>query len=175
MSVLQFDKIPYENVKEGLQRKIKKIFSYVAGFTEWMLDYEGLGAPLVKALYVILLLIVLMYPWWSYPLWINFGLWLGKAWSIIALTLWLIQWPTLFLLAAYVKYRMEGSDRRYKMELSRKIGIGIVMMIPTFVFSGLLWDLSHSWIAVIILIAAMIYLYKEIITGKIKSLFTKKS
>ena len=61
------------------------------------------------------------------------------------------------------------------MELSRKIGIGIVMMIPTFVFSGLVWDLSHSWIAVLILIAAMIYLYKEIITGKIKSLFTKKT
>lgn len=103
-----------------MQRKIKKIFSYVAGFTEWMLDYEGLGAPLVKALYITLLLIVLMYPWWSYPLWINFGLWLGKTWSIIALTLWLIQWPTLFLLTAYIKYRMEGSDRRYKMELSRK-------------------------------------------------------
>ena len=61
----------------------------------------------------------------------------------------------------------------YKMELSRKIGIGIVMIIPTFVISGLFWDLSHSWILVFIVIAGMIALYKQIITGKIKSIFKK--
>ncbi len=57
------------------------------------------------------------------------------------------------------------------MELSRKIGIGIVMMIPTFVISGLFWDLCHSWIAVLLVIAGMIFLYGKIITGKIRSLF----
>ena len=60
------------------------------------------------------------------------------------------------------------------MELSRKIGIGIVMMIPTFVISGLFWDLSHSWILVFIVIGGMILLYKQIITGKIKALFKNK-
>jgi len=56
------------------------------------------------------------------------------------------------------------------MELSRKIGIGIVMMIPTFVISGLFWDIFHCWIAVFVVIAGMGLLYTQIITGKIKSL-----
>ncbi len=57
------------------------------------------------------------------------------------------------------------------MDIPRKIGIGIVMMIPTFVISGLFWDICHSWIGVFIVIIAMAFLYKEIITGKIKKLF----
>ncbi len=61
------------------------------------------------------------------------------------------------------------------MELPRKIGIGIVMMIPTFVLSGLFWDICHSWIVVFLVIASMAFLYKEIITGKIKSFFKKQS
>ncbi len=59
------------------------------------------------------------------------------------------------------------------MDLPRKIGIGIVMMIPAFVFSGLFWDLTHSWIVVFLVIASMIFLYTQIITGKIKSFFRK--
>ncbi len=61
------------------------------------------------------------------------------------------------------------------MDLPRKIGIGIVMMIPTFVLSGLSWDICHSWIVVLAVITAMAYIYKKIITGKIKSLFKKKA
>ena len=34
------------------------------------------------------------------------------------------------------------------MNLWRKIGIGIVSMIPAFVLSGLIWDMSHSWLSV---------------------------
>jgi len=60
------------------------------------------------------------------------------------------------------------------MELSRKIAIGIVMMIPTFIISGLFWDLSHSWIAVFIVIIAMTFLYSGIITGKIRRLFKRE-
>ena len=59
------------------------------------------------------------------------------------------------------------------MELSRKIGIGIVMMIPTFVISGLFWDIFHCWIAVFVVIAGMGFLYKYIISGKLKALFAK--
>jgi hypothetical protein len=61
------------------------------------------------------------------------------------------------------------------MDLPRKIGIGIVMMIPTFVLSGLSWDVCHSWIVVLAVIVAMAFLYKEIITGKLRSLFKKQS
>ncbi len=57
------------------------------------------------------------------------------------------------------------------MELPRKIGIGIVMMIPTFVLSGLFWDITQSWIAVFLVIATMICVYFSIITGKLKRIF----
>lgn len=59
------------------------------------------------------------------------------------------------------------------MELPRKTGIGIVMMIPTFVLSGLLWDLSHCWLLILATIAGMGFLYAQIITGKIRALFRR--
>lgn len=36
------------------------------------------------------------------------------------------------------------------MDLPRKLGILIVMIIPGFVIGGALWNLTHSWIAVLI-------------------------
>lgn len=41
------------------------------------------------------------------------------------------------------------------MQITRKIGIGIVMMIPSFVGAGALWDIFESWIAVIIWVLIM--------------------
>ena len=41
------------------------------------------------------------------------------------------------------------------METARKIGIGIVMMIPSFVGAGFLWDIFESWFAVIVWILIM--------------------
>ena len=35
------------------------------------------------------------------------------------------------------------------MDLYRKIGIGIVTMIPAFVLGGLVWELFGSWLAVL--------------------------
>ncbi|MBN2062288.1 MAG: hypothetical protein JW882_17935 [Deltaproteobacteria bacterium] len=52
------------------------------------------------------------------------------------------------------------------MDISRKIGIGIVMIIPTFVGSGALWGIFHSWIAVIVWILIMGLVYKNIICGR---------
>ncbi len=34
------------------------------------------------------------------------------------------------------------------MDLPRKLGILIVMIVPGFVIGGALWSLMHSWIAV---------------------------
>jgi len=42
-----------------------------------------------------------------------------------------------------------------RMETARKIGIGIVMMIPSFVGAGFLWDIFESWFAVIVWILIM--------------------
>ena len=52
------------------------------------------------------------------------------------------------------------------MEITRKIGIGIVMIVPGFVFGGLLWEFVESWIAVLILEIIMAAVYYSIITGR---------
>ncbi|RLF54529.1 MAG: hypothetical protein DRN37_10135 [Thermoplasmata archaeon] len=49
------------------------------------------------------------------------------------------------------------------MATPRKIGICIVMIIPTFVFSGLLWQWFHSWFPVIGMIIVMGILCARII------------
>jgi hypothetical protein len=53
------------------------------------------------------------------------------------------------------------------MDLFRKIGVGIVMIVPAFVFGGLIYDLLHSWLAVLVLELIMIGLYGTIISGKL--------
>ena len=47
------------------------------------------------------------------------------------------------------------------MDIARKIGIGIVMIIPGFVFGAIIWEWFGSWIAVLILeiIIAVLYYY----------------
>ena len=51
------------------------------------------------------------------------------------------------------------------MELPRKIGIGVVMIIPAFVFGGAVWALIESWIAVLVIEILMVLLYSSIISG----------
>ena len=56
------------------------------------------------------------------------------------------------------------------MDFFRKIGIGIVMIVPTFVGCGALWDIFCGWgavAAVIIWIIIMGALYGSIISGKL--------
>jgi hypothetical protein len=52
---------------------------------------------------------------------------------------------------------------------SRDIGIGIVMIIPTFVGGGALWQFFHSWSAVIAWIIVMAGLYLGILYKKSKT------
>jgi len=51
------------------------------------------------------------------------------------------------------------------MELPRKIGIGVVMIVPAFVFGGIVWSLIESWIGVLVLEIIMVLLYSSIISG----------
>ena len=53
------------------------------------------------------------------------------------------------------------------MEITRKIGIGIVMIVPGFVFGGLVWQWFGSWVVVIILEIIMAALYYYLITGRL--------
>jgi hypothetical protein len=52
------------------------------------------------------------------------------------------------------------------MDLARRIGIGIVMIVPTFVGAGAIWDMIHSSIAVIIWIIIMAGVSGAVISGK---------
>ena len=49
------------------------------------------------------------------------------------------------------------------MDVSRSLGIGIVMIIPSFIGGGAMWDLFNSWGAVISWIAAMAVIYGMIL------------
>ncbi|HDI78139.1 MAG TPA: hypothetical protein ENF54_00720 [Desulfobacteraceae bacterium] len=41
------------------------------------------------------------------------------------------------------------------MDWPRALGIGIVMIIPTFVGAGIVWEILHSWFAEVIWIIIM--------------------
>ncbi|MFC1821632.1 hypothetical protein ACFL9T_02925 [Thermodesulfobacteriota bacterium] len=53
------------------------------------------------------------------------------------------------------------------MDLFRKIGTGIVMIVPTFVGGGAIWNFVHSWTLIVIWIIAMAICYRWIIAGRI--------
>ena len=52
------------------------------------------------------------------------------------------------------------------MDLARKLGIGIVMIVPAFVFGGVLWALVKSWLAVLGLEIVMALIYAWIVSGR---------
>ncbi len=52
------------------------------------------------------------------------------------------------------------------MDLFRKIGVGIVMIVPGFVLGGLLWSFTHSWIAILGLEIVLVIVLWAILTGK---------
>ncbi len=58
------------------------------------------------------------------------------------------------------------------MDISRKIGVGVTMIVPGFVMGGLVWDLMGSftpifgWLAVLVVEIVMVIIYALIITGK---------
>ena len=53
------------------------------------------------------------------------------------------------------------------MDITRKIGIGITMIVPAFVLGGLLWSWFHSMVVVWLFELVMAGLYVSIITGKL--------
>lgn len=51
------------------------------------------------------------------------------------------------------------------MDLVRKFAIAVVMIVPGFVFGGLVWSFLQSWWAVLVAVAAVIAVYIMIISG----------
>ena len=51
------------------------------------------------------------------------------------------------------------------MDTPKKLGIGIVMIVPAFVFGAAVWALLESWFAVFIFEVLMALLYSSIAIG----------
>jgi len=54
------------------------------------------------------------------------------------------------------------------MEIGQKIGVAILMFIPATLGGVYLFDILHSWLAVLVWLALMPVLYWAIINGKLK-------
>ena len=52
------------------------------------------------------------------------------------------------------------------MDLPRKLGIGIVTLVPAFVLGGVLWELTKSWVAAWILEALFVIGYGYWVWGR---------
>ena len=56
------------------------------------------------------------------------------------------------------------------MDLTRKIGTAIVMLVPAFVLGGLVWELIPSWFSVLGIEIVVVLAYVALIQGKFPSL-----
>jgi len=52
------------------------------------------------------------------------------------------------------------------MEMSRILGIGVIMIVPAFVGSGAVWQFFGSWIGVLIWLIIMGFVYGTILSKK---------
>ncbi|PKN61747.1 MAG: hypothetical protein CVU57_27970 [Deltaproteobacteria bacterium HGW-Deltaproteobacteria-15] len=52
------------------------------------------------------------------------------------------------------------------MDIFRRIGIAIVMIVPTFVIAGALWSLFHSWLPIFIWVIVMAAFAAGLVSGK---------
>ena len=50
----------------------------------------------------------------------------------------------------------------------RDLGIGIVLIIPSFVGGGALWEAFHNWFAVLAWLVIMLFVYGGILSQKYK-------
>ena len=52
------------------------------------------------------------------------------------------------------------------MDLARKLGIGVVMIVPAFVFGAVVWAFLKSWLAVLGLLIVMVVVYGWIVSER---------
>ena len=55
------------------------------------------------------------------------------------------------------------------MDLTRKLAVAIVLIIPAFVIGGLIWSIISSWWAVLAWEVILVVIYFLIISGKFSS------
>ena len=62
-----------------------------------------------------------------------------------------------------IHWKYVSQEGLEKMDVSRMLGIGVVMIIPSFVGSGLLWNILGSWIAILLWVIIMAVVYGGVI------------
>jgi hypothetical protein len=61
------------------------------------------------------------------------------------------------------------------MDTPRKIGIGIVMLVPTFVGCGAIYAIFHNLFPPLIWIVLMAFVYRAILNGKLNRLLGSRA
>ena len=72
-----------------------------------------------------------------------------------------------------VLFILQLFHERVYMDFARKLGIGIVMIVPGFVLGGVVWALIESWFAVLGLEILVALLYASIISGRLSAVIQK--
>ena len=53
------------------------------------------------------------------------------------------------------------------MDNARKLGIGVVMVVPAFVGSGLIWEIFNNWWVVFVWVVIVAFVYGGIFSGRL--------
>jgi hypothetical protein len=86
---------------------VVKAFRLPVSLFLWSASYSGRFAFIVKAIPAIMMLIIVAYPWWSFPLWISLSLKVGEPWCYGVYAVWVFQWIPTALFALAVEYLRE--------------------------------------------------------------------
>ena len=53
------------------------------------------------------------------------------------------------------------------MDNVRKLGIGVVLVVPTFVVGGFIWEIFNNWWVVLVWVVIAAFLYGGFFSGKL--------
>ena len=92
----------------------------------WTTDYAGFGAAFVKPIPVLLMLLVISYPGWSFPLWLAWARSVTQLWQYVIYVLWLIQFPVIFSVGVFAGYHIVSTakepDYRKVWDVEKSVG-----------------------------------------------------
>jgi hypothetical protein len=78
--------------------------------SKWAIDYTGFGAEFVKPIPVLLMLVVISHPLWSFPMWLMLAHSVTRLWQYVIYVLWIIQLPFILWGGAFVGYYIAGKS-----------------------------------------------------------------
>ena len=87
----------------------KSILRIGKAFIGWTLDYTGPLAEIVKAIPILLMAAFLLFPFWTYPLWLWAGQGIGAPGNYVLYVLWWLMWIASMIVAAVIGYLRESS------------------------------------------------------------------